>query len=146
METNSIEGIARDGIHTATQVARAAVQSGSEFASEVATATSKLARDTTQTTEESSLVILGAVGRVIGAARQVGEQAIGLTRTVLDGAIEVAGTVTRAAVRVTADVAIEVVHSVRAAASALLAAPADYESSKPHAIRKTNGGAAELVA
>jgi hypothetical protein len=146
METNSIEGIARDGIHTATQVARAAVQSGSELAGEIATATSKLARETAQTTEDSSLVILGAIGRVIGAARQAGEQAIGLTRTMLDGAIEVAGTVTRTAVRVAADVAIEVVHSVRAAASALLAAPADYETSNPQAIRKTNGGAAELGA
>jgi hypothetical protein len=146
METNSIEGIARDGIHTATQVARAAVQSGTELAGEIAAATSKLARDTTQMTEDSSVVVLGAIGRVLGAVRQVGEQAIGLTRTMLDGAIEVAGTLTRSAVRVTADVAIEVVHSVRAAASALLASPADYERSKPQAIRKPNGGASELVA
>ena len=127
METNSIEGIARDGIHTATQVARAAVQSGTELAGEIAAATSKLARDTTQMTEDSSVVVLGAIGRVLGAVRQVGEQAIGLTRTMLDGAIEV-------------------VHSVRAAASALLASPADYERSKPQAIRKPNGGASELVA
>ena len=146
METNSIEGIARDGLHTATQVARAAVQSGTELAGEIAAATSKLARDTTQMTEDSSVVVLGAIGRVLGAVRQVGEQAIGLTRTMLDGAIEVAGTLTRSAVRVTADVAIEVVHSVRAAASALLASPADYERSKPQAIRKPNGGASELVA
>jgi hypothetical protein len=59
METNSLEGIARDGIHTASQVARAAVQSSGELASEVAAAASKLARDTTQTTEDSSIVILG---------------------------------------------------------------------------------------
>ena len=42
METNRIEGMARDGIQTASQVARTAVQSGGETAAELLSTVAKL--------------------------------------------------------------------------------------------------------
>ncbi|MET0151624.1 MAG: hypothetical protein ABW298_03295 [Candidatus Binatia bacterium] len=77
--------------------------------------------------------------------RQVGEQVIGLTRTILASAIEVPGSVARTAVRATADVTIEVIQSVRSTASALLVAPADYEPEVADS-RRTNGGSTDLAA
>lgn len=141
MESNRIEGIARDGIGTCAGVAKTVVQSTGEALAEVVAASAKLARDTTQTAEETTIATLGAFGRVLGSVAQVSERAIVLGRGSLGAFLEGGGALARTAVRVTGDLAIEVVHAVRRAAAALLV-PREEEAldSAPRAI---NGGASE---
>ncbi len=127
METNRIEAIGKDGIETLVQISRAAVQSGGELTSEVAATVSKAVRETAVHLEESSIGVLGSIGRVLAAAAQVSERATYLARTTLGGVIEIAGGLSRTAVRVTAEVAIEVVTSVRRTAAAIIVIVEEHE-------------------
>lgn len=146
MEVNRFEEITRDGIQTTSQVARTVVQSGGEVAGELVSATSKFARDTAHTAEESSVALLTSLGRVLTAVRGASEQGIALWRSTTGGVIEMAGSLARGAVRVAGEVAIEVVHSVRGAASAILVARTDDEDLALLPRKQANGGSADYAA